>query len=128
MNSDSSAVGGGNRSIRSTSLNPRSTLLWHLPISSRNGAKTSVASSMALVVLRTSMIWRTGTNVNDRQRGCSQREDGMKRLASRLTWWHRLPHKSIPRSTPQKGEASHGPYWHRCPQEGKPDLPPRRGR
>jgi hypothetical protein len=29
--------------------------------------------------------------------------DGMKRLASRLTWWHTVPHKSTPRSTPQKG-------------------------
>jgi L-ascorbate metabolism protein UlaG (beta-lactamase superfamily) len=28
---------------------------------------------------------------------------GMKRLASRLTWWHRLPHTSTPRSTPQEG-------------------------
>jgi hypothetical protein len=27
----------------------------------------------------------------------------MKRLASRLTWWHRLRHKSTPRSTPQNG-------------------------
>ena len=25
----------------------------------------------------------------------------MKRLASRLTWWHKLPHKSTSRSTPQ---------------------------
>jgi len=31
------------------------------------------------------------------------RIDGMKRLASRLTWWHMLPHTSAPRSTPQKG-------------------------
>jgi hypothetical protein len=28
----------------------------------------------------------------------------MKRLASRLTWWHMLAHKSTPRSTPAKGE------------------------
>ena len=27
----------------------------------------------------------------------------MKRLASRLTWWHTLPHKSTSRSTPQRG-------------------------
>jgi hypothetical protein len=47
-----------------------------------------------------------------------QRIDRMKRLASRLTWWHTLPHKSTPRSTPQKGEARHGPYWHRRAQEG----------
>ena len=52
----------------------------------------------------------------------------MKRLASRLTWWQTLPHKSTPRSTPQKGEASHGPYWHRRAQAGQPDLHPRRGR
>jgi len=32
----------------------------------------------------------------------------MKRLASRLTWWHNAQ-KSTPRSTPQRGEASHGP-------------------
>src|ERR1700716_3861866 len=53
------------------------------------------------------------------------RIDGMKRLGSRLTWLHMLPHKSPPRSTPQEGEASHGPYWHRRTQEGKPDLHPR---
>src|SRR5262249_50250767 len=53
-------------------------------------------------------------------------EDRMKRLASRLTWWHTLPHKSTSRSTPQRGEASHGPYWHRRAQEGKADLHPRR--
>ena len=51
----------------------------------------------------------------------------MKRLASHSTWWHRLPHKSYTRSTPQRGEASHGPYWHRRAQEGKPDLHPRGG-
>jgi hypothetical protein len=56
-----------------------------------------------------------------------RRIDGMKRLASHLTWWHMLPHKSTPRSTPQKGEASQGAYWHRCPQEGKPDLYDDRG-
>jgi hypothetical protein len=60
--------------------------------------------------------------------GKRTRIDGMKRLASHLTWWQMLPHKSTPRSTPQKGEASHGPYWHRCPQEGQPDLHPRRER
>src|SRR3990172_9063198 len=53
--------------------------------------------------------------------------DRMKRRASRLTWWHTLPHKSYSRSTPQGGEASHGPYWHRRPQEGQSDLCPRRG-
>src|SRR5262249_31764133 len=37
--------------------------------------------------------------------------DVMKRLASRSTWWHIVPHKSYTRSTPQTGEASHGPYW-----------------
>src|SRR5712691_4098538 len=42
----------------------------------------------------------------------------MKRLASRLTCWHRLPHKSTPRSTRQKGRASHEPHWHRRAQEG----------
>jgi hypothetical protein len=62
------------------------------------------------------------------RRSEAERIDGMKRLASRLTWWHTLPHKSTPRSTPQRGEASHGPYWHRRAQEGKPDLcPGRRG-
>ena len=28
--------------------------------------------------------------------------DVMKRLASRSTWWHKLPHKSYMRSTPQR--------------------------
>jgi hypothetical protein len=35
-----------------------------------------------------------------------RRIDRMKRLASRLTWWHMLPQKGTPRSTPQRGEAS----------------------
>jgi len=56
--------------------------------------------------------------------------DGMKRLASRLTWWPMVSApQEYPRSTPPRGEASHGPYWHRRAQEGKPDLHPRgRGR
>ena len=29
--------------------------------------------------------------------------DGMKRLASRSTWWHTLPHRDNMRSTPQRG-------------------------
>ena len=37
--------------------------------------------------------------------------DRMKRLASRLTWWHTLPHKSYSRSTPQGGET--------CVQKGR---------
>jgi hypothetical protein len=45
----------------------------------------------------------------------------MKRLASRLTWWHMLLHKSTPRSTPQKGEVSHGPYWHRLRRRPRPE-------
>jgi hypothetical protein len=35
--------------------------------------------------------------------GPAPRHDRMKRLASRLTWWDTLPHKSISRSMPQKG-------------------------
>src|ERR1700675_4617622 len=50
----------------------------------------------------------------------------MKLLASRLGWWHTLPHKSTRGQRRRKGEASHGPYWHRRTQEGKPDLHPRR--
>ena len=37
---------------------------------------------------------------------CAPARRWMKRLASRLTWWHTMPHKSTPRSTPQRGEAS----------------------
>src|SRR6266508_3642249 len=49
-----------------------------------------------------------------------RRIDGMKRRASRSTWWHMLPDKS-------RAEASHGPYWHRCSREGKSNLYPGRG-
>ncbi len=36
----------------------------------------------------------------------------MKRLASRLTRWHMLPHRSTPRSTPQNGR---GQPWNLFP-------------
>jgi hypothetical protein len=47
----------------------------------------------------------------------------MKRLASRLTWWHRLPHKSTPRSRPQRVGVemmvAHNPL-HRSQRAGLP--------
>src|SRR5262245_21384289 len=57
---------------------------------------------------------------NDHEPGLlpsSRSVDRMKRLASRLTCWHKL-HESTPRSTPQRREASQGPYWHRRAHEG----------
>ena len=38
-----------------------------------------------------------GTWINLVRNPAVLRIDGMKRLASRLTWWHRLPHTSTPR-------------------------------
>ena len=38
-----------------------------------------------------------GTWINLVRNPAVLRTDGMKRLASRLTRWHRLPHKSTPR-------------------------------
>lgn len=45
--------------------------------------------------------------------------DGMKRLASRSTWWHTLPHKSTHAVNAAGGEASYEPYRHGRPQDGK---------
>jgi N-carbamoyl-L-amino-acid hydrolase len=39
------------------------------------------------------------------------RIDGMKRLASCLTWWHMVPHKSTPQSTPQKNPATRSGFF-----------------
>ena len=36
----------------------------------------------------------------------------MKRLASRLTHWRKLPAKAY------RDQRRHRPYWHRCPQRG----------
>src|SRR5436309_14632602 len=60
--------------------------------------------------------------IGRRELATDESEDRMKRLASRSTWWHTLPHKGYTRSTPQSGEVSHGPYWHRRAQEGKSNL------
>ncbi len=39
----------------------------------------------------------------------------MKRLASRSTWWHTLPHKST-------HAVNTAPYWRGSPKEGMPYL------
>ena len=58
----------------------------------------------------TTLYWRDhGTVKGERQ--AHRSVDGMKRLASRSTWWHTLPHKSTHAVNAAGGEASHGPYW-----------------
>jgi len=50
--------------------------------------------------------------------------DVMKRLASRLTWWHKLPHKSRHAvNAAERRGASHGLYWHRARCGPRGDVP-----
>jgi hypothetical protein len=47
----------------------------------------------------------------------------MKRLVARLTWWIRLPHKGIPRPTPQKGTGRRWTIVAMLCHEGKARFP-----